>query len=511
MSSHEEKLISPLAILFSQSSIQPTFQDGHDLNATTEAIDAVPCDILRKGTSGYSVLLQAPFPPIEIVRMTPPDSERERWITFDNRRLCCLQRAAVAQWPNVAAAVVKVRLGPVDAHAARKMGTSGVSVNICRHRGNDLWDWMASRQRERATAEGVKRALLVVRADADAPWWDMSNPPKVMPSARPEKSLPATSVADLFNLAKRWEAQKDADGPPGLQPRRAANPQQPEDSRCGLAVDGNVQSSSQRNAGQEILSLLHGTTSNHTSTDPGQDILAMLQKPPNKEEELAANAGQDILAMLRKPQGAQEMAQEPKRAKPEAPPGIAGPSPATATPPPPPARTLEEELRLREEEQLERFRLQQHQQQQLDIQQFQLQELQRQQQLQQLQQYKDLWHQKLQHAQLMQQFMLQPDLKNLSMQHAAARAPPRTYTDALVDACAPNPCLAGPLHPACQPGLQAQWTPVAANPWAQLGIQGCGDASQWPASAMACSNAVGPPWLQGLGPGAVGADTITRR
>mmetsp|Transcript_35381 Transcript_35381/g.64778 ORF Transcript_35381/g.64778 Transcript_35381/m.64778 type:complete len:538 (-) Transcript_35381:113-1726(-) len=537
MSAYEEKLISPLAILFSQSSIRPTFQDGHGLSATTEAIDAVPCDILRKGSSGYSVLLQAPFPPIEIVRMTPADSERERWITFDNRRLCCLQRAAAAQWPYVAAAVVKVRRTPLD----YRQGTTGVSVNICGHNGetNDVWDWMANTKKERSTPEAVKRALMVVRADADAAWWDIPDPPRSIPSARLEKAAGATSVADLFNLAKRWEAQKDCDGdgPPGLQHRRAAPPQHSENSRRNLAGGDSVSEhgNALRNPGQEILSMLHGKSSGQQwstgSTDPGQDILAMLQNPSRQDEEPTANAGQDILAMLRKPHGgasgppqaklAPQQEETSCRRELQAPPGIAAPVPAAPTPPPPPARgpTLEEELRLRDEEHMQRFRLQQLQQQQLDIQQFQLQELQRQQQLQQLQQYKELWHQKLQHAQLMQQFMLQPELKNAAVQPSQAvtlRAPPRdaprSYADALVEGCAPSPCVGCPPHPACQPGLHSPWTSAAANPWAPalaLGSIGCSDAPQWPASAMACSNAVGSPWLQG--PGAVGADAISRR
>lgn len=155
----EEKLVSPLAIRFSQKRIRPTFQNGYPVEKTLAQIEmaASPPEV------GYNVILDAPFPPIEIIRWRPKLREEdgkpieddsgstllgeECWFTFDNRRLYCLQRAAMSQWPRPVAAVVRVMYDvPTIRSAVRKFRTTtrGQSVTISRR--DDVvpqacWDW----------------------------------------------------------------------------------------------------------------------------------------------------------------------------------------------------------------------------------------------------------------------------------------------------------------------------------------------------------------------------------
>lgn len=125
---YEEKLLCPLAIRFTQSHIRSAFRDGRDVEASCAEVTA------RPGTGEYDVILEAPFPTVEIVRWAPghrscgssrcgsrsdalsesdPDSgsddpDDDRWFTYDNRRLYCLQRAALQHWPKRVGAVVQV-------------------------------------------------------------------------------------------------------------------------------------------------------------------------------------------------------------------------------------------------------------------------------------------------------------------------------------------------------------------------------------------------------------------
>lgn len=118
---YEEKFISPFAIRFSQARIRPTFQDGRIVENSMEQIEAAPWPKEACGGS-YDLLLRPPFPTIEIIRWWPKLREEDGtslvdeqgtiilgepcWFTFDNRRLYCLQAAAVKCWPARVAAVV---------------------------------------------------------------------------------------------------------------------------------------------------------------------------------------------------------------------------------------------------------------------------------------------------------------------------------------------------------------------------------------------------------------------
>jgi len=127
---YEEKLICPLAIRFTQSHIRPVFQDGHELAGTIEEMST------RPGTGPYDVIIEAPFPAIEIVRWHQKDAfkcekDARHWFTLDNRRLYCLQKVAAAHWPKKVAAVVQTFYAAPDS-AIRKSDsfTVGRSVAI---------------------------------------------------------------------------------------------------------------------------------------------------------------------------------------------------------------------------------------------------------------------------------------------------------------------------------------------------------------------------------------------
>lgn len=143
---YEEKLISPLAIRFTQQRIRTTFRDGKDVEASINEITTGP------GVGDYDIVLHAPFPTIEIVRYSPNGrgtggrGEDDRWFTFDNRRLYCLQRVAAEHWPKRVGAAVEVLYA--DTGAIRKKLDSlscGLTVSIGHAFATaeelDYWDW----------------------------------------------------------------------------------------------------------------------------------------------------------------------------------------------------------------------------------------------------------------------------------------------------------------------------------------------------------------------------------
>lgn len=153
---YEEKLINPLAVRFSQDRIWPDFQDGHCIEDSLGQVSTLPL----AGT--YDLVLKPPFPPIEVIRWSQErredDGERvrdekgrrqfgeESWFTFDNRRLYCLQRAALRFWPMVVAIVVKVLFDfPAVRCARHKFRTTsdGCAVKISLPNGEPgaLWSW----------------------------------------------------------------------------------------------------------------------------------------------------------------------------------------------------------------------------------------------------------------------------------------------------------------------------------------------------------------------------------
>jgi hypothetical protein len=132
----------------------------------------------RPGTGDYDVILEAPFPIIEIMRWKPRDNEifLKSWFTLDNRRLYCLQRTAVALWPRRAAIPVQVMYAaPEGAFRKSDSSTAGRSVSIGHSLKNltDKWDWRQAIKAEHLdAAEGLARvddARETVKDLLDAP------------------------------------------------------------------------------------------------------------------------------------------------------------------------------------------------------------------------------------------------------------------------------------------------------------------------------------------------------
>lgn len=152
---YEEKLISPLAIRFTQEHIRTTFRDRRSVEATVDEITAGP------GNGNYDVILSFPFPAIEVMRSRAAERENSsvsdlskeigerpdgtHWFTLDNRRLYCLQRAAIQLWPLRVAARVDA-LYADDGSARKKYDTTtyGCSVTISSSVKDPncvRWDW----------------------------------------------------------------------------------------------------------------------------------------------------------------------------------------------------------------------------------------------------------------------------------------------------------------------------------------------------------------------------------
>jgi len=160
----EEKWMSPLAIRFTQDHIRTTFRDGRLVEGSIPQIRVRPAPV----GSDYDVVLYAPFPHIEIVRWKlgleeNSESESSHWFTLDNRRLYCLQRAAVVLWPKRVAAVVEILYNDLG-RMRRKFDseTCGWSVSISHHlKEKEIcrWDW-------RLMISGLARASLEALADS---------------------------------------------------------------------------------------------------------------------------------------------------------------------------------------------------------------------------------------------------------------------------------------------------------------------------------------------------------
>mmetsp|Transcript_79203 Transcript_79203/g.164375 ORF Transcript_79203/g.164375 Transcript_79203/m.164375 type:complete len:320 (+) Transcript_79203:347-1306(+) len=163
--------LSPFDIHFSQERIRNEFQDGRSLNEAIEAIEAVPCsEALAERRAapeadpedGY--FLRVPFPRIEVIKwrcklrdaegrpMTDASSglqlysSGEHWFTFDNRRLCCLQRAAVKLHPKpVVCEVLAVPQTMARTRELRKFDTRtfGNTVAIGKRDNTNIetWSW----------------------------------------------------------------------------------------------------------------------------------------------------------------------------------------------------------------------------------------------------------------------------------------------------------------------------------------------------------------------------------
>lgn len=216
-------------------------------------------------------MLRAPFPPIEILqwqtRMSDGCTKREpRWISFDNRRLCCLQRAAARHWPGLAVAVVRVLYDlPVERSAVRKMGraaSQGTRVSVARFHDDcpREWDWMEETRSASLSAEAVLPALQAIRAEARLLCRDLVDAPAAALSAATPGPWVPHSVAELFDFAAR---QQEATPGPWLPNSVAelfdlAARQQEEEEEADSSEMSFESPGIPGTAGQELLMVLRG-------------------------------------------------------------------------------------------------------------------------------------------------------------------------------------------------------------------------------------------------------------
>lgn len=159
--------LSPLQIRFSQKKMRNVFGDGRLIEEAAAQVKAIRRDEEEAQIYDAAWKLEAPFPPIEVLRWRcklrdentgrPLLNERgkemfeaeEAWFTLDNRRLWCLQKAALKLLPeNCTADVIAEVRKDRRMREIRKFRTmdNGQSINV----GSvvdgvpfEKWDWRA--------------------------------------------------------------------------------------------------------------------------------------------------------------------------------------------------------------------------------------------------------------------------------------------------------------------------------------------------------------------------------
>eukprot|EP00928_Gymnodinium_smaydae_P023075 TRINITY_DN19183_c0_g5_i2.p1 TRINITY_DN19183_c0_g5~~TRINITY_DN19183_c0_g5_i2.p1 ORF type:complete len:381 (-),score=47.94 TRINITY_DN19183_c0_g5_i2:305-1447(-) len=172
--------ISPFEVRFSQRKMRNVFMDGNLIADTAELVRGQLHDPDDAELYDAKWSLEAPFPPIEVLRwrcklrddatgrpLTDPrtgkelyDSE-ECWFTLDNRRLYCLQLAATKLWPErcTVAVIAMMPKGQRRLREIRKFRTmdSGKSISVGSVPDGvpfTLWSWRE--ELKRITANGGK-------------------------------------------------------------------------------------------------------------------------------------------------------------------------------------------------------------------------------------------------------------------------------------------------------------------------------------------------------------------
>jgi len=210
---YEDKIICPLALRFSQDHIRPEFQgQATDIEAAIKAIKTKP------GSGDYDIVLVPPFPAIEIIRGHLKSGgscgDSDHWLSLDNRRLYCLQRAALAHWPLRTAVAVEALRAPTEG-MRKKVNSSvdGLSVGIGHSPKQliDRWDWHESVQ---GLAEKTLQGATAVAAHASVSLDDA----KVCIQDLCDAPAPP-SMLDLFFQNEKAGATSDSSTAEPLSPR----------------------------------------------------------------------------------------------------------------------------------------------------------------------------------------------------------------------------------------------------------------------------------------------------
>lgn len=168
------KFLSPLSVHFSQNHIRPEFQDGRLIDDAAKDmayrhLAPVPANEARE-SQDFEIpecdwcLLEPPFPQIEVIHWRIKLREDDgsytldadgnelhgelEWYTLDNRRLYCLQKAAISLYPKEVRVLVKViRQEDGSCREFRKFRSvdRGRSISVG-HRDSTVgprWSWRA--------------------------------------------------------------------------------------------------------------------------------------------------------------------------------------------------------------------------------------------------------------------------------------------------------------------------------------------------------------------------------
>ena len=156
---YEEKLMSPLAIRYSQEHVRKTFRNGQNLE---DVIELVTVREVEEQCGPYDLILRPPFPNIEVVRWAPPlqaklhsssgifmpslpPCDEMHWFTKDNQRLYILQRVAAKHWPKKVACEVDILFAvPSELLKRYDSSTAGLLAALGepgRCESASIWNW----------------------------------------------------------------------------------------------------------------------------------------------------------------------------------------------------------------------------------------------------------------------------------------------------------------------------------------------------------------------------------
>lgn len=173
--------IDPLELRFSQRKMRNVFADGMLIEDSVQQVRAVRRSAEDAQIYGAQWRLEAPFPPVEVLRfrcklrdentgrpLLDKETGQERfeseesWFTLDNRRLYCLQRAAVGLLPERATAAAVAELGKERRlREIRKFRTldNGKSIEV----GSvvdgvpfETWCWAAEAKRQASSGSKAR-------------------------------------------------------------------------------------------------------------------------------------------------------------------------------------------------------------------------------------------------------------------------------------------------------------------------------------------------------------------
>lgn len=224
---YDDKLVSPLSIRFTQNRIREIFQDGRKVEDTIRQIKAGP------GIGDYDIVLEVPFPNIEIIRWTPNgrySGSRGHWFSYDNRRLYCLQRVAASYWPKRVGVIVEVQYSDQGGQIRKKLDTQTeghcVSIGHAFATAAELEEWSWRKATTKAGRKG-KPSKQELAAEAALAADDAKESVEDLTNARPMTAferLMAAEAAQLQETSSQQAVQESSTQPVSMRKQAVAEP-----------------------------------------------------------------------------------------------------------------------------------------------------------------------------------------------------------------------------------------------------------------------------------------------